>query len=205
MTSASPLFFRVGGPHAGRASVSLEVNSDHVVLDDIWAWRADHGNGVGWTQNTADTGVVVNGDDVSATGLFVEHHQKFQVIWNGENGTDIFFRSEMPYDVPNHAAWMSSPSTLGYAAVKVSPSADHFTGYGMGTYSFFTRATPTAAHATEAGGQAHLAERAAAPDAAYSARSCHGQDHRREMSPDRVAAAACRRLILKASTPGGQR
>ncbi len=144
------MFFRVGGPHAGRASVSLEVNSDHVVLDDIWAWRADHGNGVGWTQNTADTGVVVNGDDVTATGLFVEHYQKFQVIWNGANGTDVFFQSEMPYDVPNQAAWMSSPSTLGFAAVKVSPGADHFTGYGMGTYSFFNQGVDIfAAHAYE--------------------------------------------------------
>jgi hypothetical protein len=130
--------------------VSLEVNSDHVVLDDIWAWRADHGNGVGWTQNTADTGVVVNGDDVTATGLFVEHYQRFQVIWNGANGTDVFFQSEMPYDVPNQAAWMSSPSTLGYAAVKVSPSAEHFTGYGMGTYSFFNQGVDIfAAHAYE--------------------------------------------------------
>jgi hypothetical protein len=149
-TALQDVFFRVGGPHAGRASVSLEVNSDQVVLDDIWAWRADHGNGVGWTQNTADTGVVVNGDDVSATGLFVEHYQKFQVIWNGENGTDAFFQSEMPYDVPNQAAWMSSPSTLGYAAVKVSPGAEHFTGHGMGTYSFFNQGVDIfAAHAYE--------------------------------------------------------
>jgi len=149
-TALQDVFFRVGGPHAGRASVSLEVNSDHVVLDDIWAWRADHGNGVGWTQNTADTGVVVNGDDVTATGLFVEHYQKFQVIWNGANGTDVFFQSEMPYDVPNQAAWMSSPSTLGYAAVKVSPGVDHFTGYGVGTYSFFNQGVDIfAAHAYE--------------------------------------------------------
>ena len=72
--------------HVGKATVSLEVNSDHVVLDDIWAWRADHGNGVGWTHNTADTGLVVNGDHVTATGLFVEHYQKTEVIWNGEHG-----------------------------------------------------------------------------------------------------------------------
>ena len=159
-TALQDVFFRVGGPHPGQASVSLEVNSDHVLLDDIWAWRADHGNGVGWSQNTADTGVVVNGDEVSATGLFVEHYQKFQVIWNGENGTDAFFQSEMPYDVPNQAAWMSSPSTLGYAAVKVSPSADHFTGYGIGTYSFFNQGVDIfAAHAyevpTNAGVQMH--------------------------------------------------
>ena len=49
-TALQDVFFRIGGPHAGKATVSLEVNSDHVILDDIWAWRADHGNGVGWTR-----------------------------------------------------------------------------------------------------------------------------------------------------------
>jgi hypothetical protein len=158
-TALQDVFFRVGGPHLGKATVSLEVNSDNVVLDDIWAWRADHGSGVGWTQNTADTGVVVNGDHVTATGLFVEHYQKFQVIWNGANGMDVFFQSEMPYDVPNQAAWMSSPSTLGYAAVKVNDSAEHFTGYGMGTYSFFNQGVDIfAAHAYEVptGADVHL-------------------------------------------------
>ena len=150
-TGVQDVFFRIGGPHAGKATVSLQVNADNVILDDIWAWRADHGNGVGWTANTADTGVVVNGDNVTATGLFVEHYQKFQVIWNGSNGTDVFFQSEMPYDVPSQAAWMSSPTTDGYAAVLISPTAQHFTGYGMGTYSFFNQGINIfAAHAYEA-------------------------------------------------------
>jgi hypothetical protein len=150
-TGLQDVFFRIGGPHPGKATLSLEVNSDNVILDDIWAWRADHGDGVGWMANTADTGVVVNGDNVTATGLFVEHYQKFQVIWNGDNGTDIFFQSEMPYDVPSQAAWMSSPTTDGYAAVLISPTAQHFTGYGMGTYSFFNQGIDIfAAHAYEA-------------------------------------------------------
>ena len=86
LTALQDVFFRIGGAAAGKATVSLEVNSDDVILDDIWAWRADHGNGVGWTVNTADTGVVVNGDDVTAYGLFVEHFQKYEVIWNGNGG-----------------------------------------------------------------------------------------------------------------------
>jgi hypothetical protein len=138
-TALQDVFFRIGGPHAGRATTSLVVNSDHVVLDDIWAWRADHGTGVGWTQNTADTGLVVNGDDVSATGLFVEHYQKFEVVWNGENGSVIFFQNEMPYDVPSQDAWRSSPTTDGYAAVKIADGVQHFAGYGMGSYSFFNQ------------------------------------------------------------------
>jgi hypothetical protein len=149
-TALQDVFFRIGGPHPGRATVSLEVNSDDVLLDDIWAWRADHGAGVGWTDNTADTGVVVNGDNVTATGLFVEHYQKFEVIWNGENGTDVFFQNEMPYDVPDQASWMSAPDTQGYAAVKVAPWVHRFTGYGMGSYSFFNQGVDIfAAHAYE--------------------------------------------------------
>ena len=34
------------------------------------------GNGVGWTVNTPDTGVMVNGDNVTAYGLFVEHSRR---------------------------------------------------------------------------------------------------------------------------------
>ncbi len=138
-TALQDVFFRIAGPHAGRADTSLVVDADHVVLDDIWAWRADHGTGVGWTQNTAATGLVVNGSDVNATGLFVEHYQRFQVIWNGARGSDVFFQSEMPYDVPSQSAWMSSRTTKGYAAVLVNRSAQGFNGYGMGTYSFFNQ------------------------------------------------------------------
>ena len=109
------------------------------ILDDIWAWRADHGNGVGWTSNTADTGVVVNGDHVTAYGLFVEHYQKSETIWNGNGGTDVFFQNEMPYDPPSQAAWMEAPGVDGYPAFKVGDSVTSFHGYGMGSYSFFNQ------------------------------------------------------------------
>jgi len=135
----SDVFFRIGGATPGKATTALVVNSNNVILDDIWSWRADHGNGVGWTSNTADTGVIVNGDNVTAYGLFVEHYQKFNVIWNGNGGTDIFFQNELPYDVPSQAAWMEAPGVDGYAALKVSDSVTSFHGFGMGSYSFFNR------------------------------------------------------------------
>ena len=143
------VFFRIGGAQAGSATKSLVVNSDDVILDDIWAWRADHGAGVGWTVNVADTGVVVNGDDVTAYGLFVEHYQKYEVIWNGERGTTIFFQNEMPYDPPNQAAWMEAPNVNGWAAFKVGARVKSFSGYGMGSYSLFTQAVVFAANAFE--------------------------------------------------------
>jgi hypothetical protein len=138
-TSLSDVFFRIGGATPGRATTSLLVNSDNVLLDDIWAWRADHGNGVGWTANTAETGVIVNGDNVTAYGLFVEHYQKYEVIWNGNNGQTIFFQNEMPYDPPNQAAWMEAPGVDGWAAFKVADTVTSFSGYGMGSYSFFNQ------------------------------------------------------------------
>src|SRR5580692_2938703 len=133
------VFFRIGGAEAGSATISLLVNSSNVILDDIWAWRADHGNGVGWTVNTADTGLVVNGDNVTAYGLFIEHYQKYEVIWNGNGGTDIFLQNEMPYDAPSQAAWMEAPGVDGWAAFKVANHVTRFSGYGMGSYSFFNQ------------------------------------------------------------------
>jgi len=138
-TALHDVFFRIGGATAGSASASLVVNSKNVILDDIWAWRADHGNGVGWNANTADTGLIVNGDNVTAYGLFVEHYQKYEVIWNGNNGTDIFFQNEMPYDPPSQAAWMEAPGVDGWAAFKVSDTVSSFRGYGLGSYSFFNQ------------------------------------------------------------------
>jgi hypothetical protein len=144
-TGVQDVFFRVGGPHVGKASASLVVNSDNVILDDIWAWRADHGTGVGWTVNTADTGVIVNGDNVTATGLFVEHFQKYNVIWNGENGKTIFFQNELPYDAPNQAAWQHD-GVLGWAAYKVANSVKTHELWGGGSY-IYTNVDPTL-HAT---------------------------------------------------------
>jgi hypothetical protein len=141
-TALQDVFFRVGGPHVGKATVSLEVNTDNTILDDLWIWRADHGvpGSVGWTVNTADTGLVVNGDHVTATGLFVEHFQKYNVIWNGNGGEVIFFQNELPYDPPTQADY-EHDGVLGYAAFKVADNVQSFQGYGMGSY-IFTNVNP---------------------------------------------------------------
>ncbi len=141
-TALQDVFFRVGGPHIGKATVALEVNRDNTILDDLWVWRADHGvaGSVGWTVNTADTGLVVNGDNVTATGLFVEHFQKYNVIWNGNGGEVIFFQNELPYDPPTQADY-EHDGVLGYAAFKVADSVQTFHGYGMGSY-IFTNVNP---------------------------------------------------------------
>ena len=136
--SVQDVFFRIGGDIAGKATSSLVVNANDTIVDDIWAWRADHGNGgtVGWTTNTADNGMTVNGNNVEATGLFVEHYQKTEVAWNGQNGKVIFFQNEMPYDPPNQAAWMNGSSN-GYPAIAVASNVTSFGGWGLGSYCYF--------------------------------------------------------------------
>ena len=143
------VFFRIGGAEPGSTRTSLAVDADNVILDDIWGWRADHGNGVGWTENLGDTGLVVNGDGVTAYGLFVEHFQKQEVIWNGESGRIIMFQNEMPYDPPDQAAF-SHDGIDGFPAIVWSESAEGFEGWGLGSYCFF-HVNPTihAAHSYE--------------------------------------------------------
>jgi hypothetical protein len=136
-TVLSDIFIRVGGYVAGTATTSLEVDSNNVILDNMWLWRADHGTGVGWTKNTAAHGLVVNGDFVLATGLAVEHYQQNQVVWNGNNGENIFFQDEPPYDVPSQSAWMNG-SARGFSPYSVSPSVTTHQAYGLGVYSNFS-------------------------------------------------------------------
>jgi hypothetical protein len=134
-SSIQDVFFRIGGAGAGKATTSLVVNSSNAIIDHIWAWRADHGAGVGWTVNTADTGLIVNGSNVTAYGLFVEHYQKYQVIWNGNGGRTYFYQDEMPYDPPTQAAWRTGAN--GYAAYKVADAVTNHEAWGVGSYCYF--------------------------------------------------------------------
>jgi hypothetical protein len=145
------VFCRVGGPsqYAGKASSCVTINSNDVVGDNLWLWRADHGSNIGWTQNVAANGLIVNGNNVSMYGLAVEHFQKYQTVWNGESGKDYFYQSEMPYDVPAQSAWMSSPATNGYAAYKVADGVMTHQAWGLGVYCFFRDAVVTADRAIE--------------------------------------------------------
>ena len=135
-TSISDVNFRIGGATAGTATVATEIDSDNVIIDNMWSWRADHGADASWTGNVAMNGLVVNGDNVTALGLAVEHYEAEQVVWNGEGGETIFYQSEMPYDVPSQSAWMNG-SLDGYASYNVAPSVTTHAAYGLGVYSFF--------------------------------------------------------------------
>ena len=140
-TTLSDVYFRVGGPHIGKADVALEVNRDNVLIDHAWVWRADHGiegfsgDTERWNTNTGRNGVVVNGDNVTATGLFVEHFQEYNLIWNGENGRTILYQNELPYDPPTQADWMHD-GVEGWAGYKVGDHVKNHRLDGGGVYVF---------------------------------------------------------------------
>ena len=140
-TTLADVYFRVGGPHIGKADVALEVNRDNVLIDHTWVWRADHGiegfsgDTERWNTNTGRNGVVVNGDNVTATGLFVEHFQEYNVIWNGENGRTVLYQNELPYDPPTQADWMHD-GIEGWAGYKVGDDVKTHRLDGGGVYVF---------------------------------------------------------------------
>ncbi len=137
--SLHDVFFRVGGAAVGRASVNLRVNSSDTIVDHTWIWRADHGvnQSVGWKINTSANGLVVNGNNVTVYGLFVEHYQEFQVVWNGNGGRVYFYQCEIPYDPPDQASYTSAPGTNGWAAYKVAGNVTSHEAWGLGVYSVF--------------------------------------------------------------------
>jgi hypothetical protein len=143
------LTVRTGGASPGKNDVGITINSDDVVADQIWLWRADHGAGAAWATNPTKNGLVVNGDDVTVYGLFNEHHEEYQTLWNGNGGRVYFYQSEMPYDVPNQSSWMSG-KTNGYASYKVADTVTSHEAWGVGVYSYFRDAPVRADNAIEA-------------------------------------------------------
>ena len=139
--AADPLFLydifcRVGGAAAGSATDMVTINCNNVVGDNFWLWRADHGRGVGWNLNKNVTGLTVNGNNVTLYGLFVEHCQGYQTVWNGNGGRVYFYQSEMPYDPPDQAAWRHG-DVNGFASYKVADGVKTHEAWGLGVYTVF--------------------------------------------------------------------
>ncbi|BDZ41354.1 hypothetical protein GCM10025865_06530 [Paraoerskovia sediminicola] len=135
--SIHDIFVRVGGGALlGKVETAIEINADDTIIDHIWSWRADHGDHVGWDVNTSDYGLIVNGDDVKGYGLFVEHYQKYNTLWNGNGGRTVFYQNELPYDPPTQEAF-NHDGIRGWAAYKVADDVTTHEAWGLGSYCVF--------------------------------------------------------------------
>lgn len=136
---------RVGGVQSKNIQIhtSMQINSNNVVGDHFWLWRADHGSQPGrdvrWVRDRCKNGLIVTGDDVTLYALFAEHYQEYEVLWLGERGRTYFFQNEPPYDAPNQASWSSQDGKIdGFAAFKVANTVKKHHSIGMGSYAVFT-------------------------------------------------------------------
>lgn len=114
------VFCRVGGATSGdREAIAVDtmmkLHSGHVIGDNLWLWRADHAelgsdtanypeiSPIFWQseqhQYRVETGIEVNGDDITMYGLAVEHANGHQTVWSGERGVVHFYQCEFPYGV----------------------------------------------------------------------------------------------------------
>jgi hypothetical protein len=139
--SLHDIYCRVGGAVVGQAETTVTINSNYVIGDHFWLWRADHGTGTEWMDGQNKHGLVVNGDHVTIYGLFNEHFQGYQTLWKGEYGRTYFYQSEIPYSPPSLEVWNDNGKP-GYASYKVAESVENHNSYGLGIYSFF-RGEPT--------------------------------------------------------------
>jgi hypothetical protein len=130
------IFCRAGGAGPGMCGAFVTIDASGVVGDNLWLWRADHGAGAKWNENRNRNGLIVNGDDVTMYGLFVEHCQGYQTIWNGNGGRVYFYQSELPYDPPAQDEW-SHDGVRGYASYKVGDGVRTHEGWGLGVYCVF--------------------------------------------------------------------
>jgi hypothetical protein len=139
--SLHDIYCRVGGAAVGQAEATVTINSNYVIADHFWLWRADHGVGTEWMNGQNKHGLVVNGNHVTIYGLFIEHFQGYQTLWNGDHGKTYFYQSEIPYSPPSIEAW-NDEGKPGYASYKVADNVQNHEAYGLGIYSFF-RGEPT--------------------------------------------------------------
>ncbi|SFO46716.1 hypothetical protein SAMN05428949_5271 [Chitinophaga sp. YR627] len=141
----SDITCRVGGVQSKNIQIhaSMQINSNNVVGDHFWLWRADHGSQRGgdarWVRDRCKNGLIVTGNDVTLYALFAEHYQEYEVLWLGERGRTYFLQNEPPYDAPNQASWSSQGGRVpGYAAFKVANTVKEHHSIGMGSYAVFT-------------------------------------------------------------------
>jgi len=135
--SLHDIYCRVGGAVVGQAMTALTINSNYVIGDHFWLWRADHGIGTEWMSGQNKHGLLVNGDHVTVYGLFNEHFQEYQTLWKGEHGRTYFYQSELPYHPPSNELWNDNGKP-GFASYKVANAVQHHEAFGLGIYSFFS-------------------------------------------------------------------
>ncbi len=131
-------------------STTDELINQNDVLQNQAEIQSNNNSGNGYTttnwpaESSSDYGVIVNGNDVTLEGIWLEHFKMTEATWNGNGGQVIFLENELPLTIPYSAAgvqpsfWMENSSFDGYPSLAVSPSVTSFTLTGMQSWSRFS-------------------------------------------------------------------
>jgi hypothetical protein len=125
------------------------INQNDVLLNQAEI-QSNNNSGSGYTtinwpaESSSDYGVVVNGDNVTWEGIWLEHFKKTEATWNGNGGRVIFLENELPLTIPYSAPgvqpsfWMENSNFDGYPSLAVSSSVSSFKLVGMQSWSRFS-------------------------------------------------------------------
>ena len=117
---------------------ALRVSGDGCYMENVWIWRADHFYGGSqfpdMSANPADHGLIIDGNNVRAACLQVEHFDKENVIWNGSGGKLVMFQNEIPY----YGSAFDTPVLV--------LNGSGFEGWSIGIYCYFANNPVTVDH-----------------------------------------------------------
>jgi len=130
-------------------STTDELINQNYVLQNQAEIQSNNNSGSGYTtvnwpaESSSDYGIVVNGNNVTLEGIWLEHFKMTEATWNGNGGQVIFLENELPLTIPYSAEgvqpsfWKENSSFDGYPSLAVSPSVTSFTLTGMQSWSRF--------------------------------------------------------------------
>ena len=162
------VFARVGGPklpkgEQAKATSMMQIDSNGVIGDNMWLWRADHSEGGGLVKNgdnPCDNALIVNGDDVSTQDH--PHHSCHYLIYPGMSLRDCLrlqvtmYGLAAEHTLKDIVLWNGDRGssyffqaelpydvkTYPYAGYHVADDVDTHKSYGAGVYHFFRERCP---------------------------------------------------------------
>ena len=131
---------------ASRAFIAEVINQNYVIQNQGEInTSTDSTSAATWGTPDGSHGIMVNGDNVTLQGLYVEHYKKFPLIWYGNKGQVHYMVNEPPYtpyyDTPNvlPTTWQWATDFHGYPSIYIDYNVKQFSLEGYLTAYRFNK------------------------------------------------------------------
>ena len=129
---------------ASRAVTAEVINQDYVIHSQAEVnTSTNSSSAAAWATPDGSYGIVVNGDNVTLQGLYIEHYKKTQLTWNGDKGRIDYLVNEPPYRpyyaTPNVVpdTWKMNADFDGWPSISISDDVKKFDAEGYMTVHIF--------------------------------------------------------------------